>query len=558
MREDRRAQLRYARALLERGRYGEILRRTAAALRAEVERLLGRTEEQAYRRWLAELEQDRARRWRPKAEPEPLVSLLVPAGSAQRRAFTLASLQAQSYRNWELPEPGELPAMLAAARGEFVALVMPGDALLPRAIELALEALEANPDAPLVYTDEGLLDAGGKAMRPRFKPAWSPDLLLSLPYTGQLTLCRRALVDRVGGLRAGLSPAAALYDLTLRLTELHAPVHLPRLTYQRRLPAPAPPSLEWSRVVADALARREIDASVEPGAGGPTSVAVRRTFALRPRVTIVIPFRNRWELLERCVDSIRQRSTYERYEILAVDNNSDEPLTLDYAHRLARSGAARVVRYPERFNFAAINNFAAAETDAEMLLLLNNDTEVLTREWMEAMIEHAARPEVGIVGARLLYPDGRLQHAGVVLGLRGLAGHPFDGWPDAGQDALDASGHGGEVHVIRNVSAVTAACAMIRRSLYREIGGMDAARFAVSFNDVDLCLRLREAGYLVIYTPHAELLHYTSASRALESNLTEDENLRARWGRKLDEDPYYSPNLSLRVAYRPRYLERIL
>jgi GT2 family glycosyltransferase len=191
-------------------------------------------------------------------------------------------------------------------------------------------------------------------------------------------------------------------------------------------------------------------------------------------------------------------------------------------------------------------------------VLLNNDTEVVSRDWIEALLEHAERPEVGIVGARLLYPDGRLQHAGVVLGLRGLAGHPFDGTAAGGVEALDAAGTGGEVLATREVSAVTAACAMIRRSLYLEIGGLDAARFAIAFNDVDLCLRLRAAGLQVIYTPHALLYHHTSASRGRASNLDEDEHLTGRWGALLRSDPFYNANLSLRDAYRPRFCERII
>ncbi len=561
MREERKAQLRYARALLMRGRYGEILKRTAQAVRTEVGRLLGRTDEAAYRVWIAERERDVGPRVQPEpGEPraQPLVSVLVPAGPLARRGFTMASIERQSYRNWELVAVGELPEMLRAARGELVALVLPGDALLPRALERSVGALIDRPSAPLLYTDEGLLDAGGAPLRPRFKPDWSPDTLLSLPYTGQLTLFRRALADGLGGLRAGLSPAAALYDLTLRLTEHGTPLHLPELLYQRRLPGPASASREWIDVVTAAIERRGLDASAEPGLAGPMSVAVRRTIRGQPSVAIVVPFRNRVELLERCIASVRERSSYRNYHILAVDNGSDDPATLAYLRTLAGDPAIRVLHYPERFNFAAINNFAAEQTEAELLLLLNNDTEVLNRDWIEALLEHAQRPEVGIAGARLFYPDGSLQHAGVVVGLAGLAGHPFDGWPDGGAGASTAAGYGGEVLAVRNVSAVTAACAMIRRALYREVGGMDAARFCISFNDVDLCLRLRAAGYLVVYTPHAELIHHTSASRGRSSNLVEDEFLRERWAAQLDADPYYNPNLSLQVAYRPRFCERIL
>jgi len=570
-REDRRAQLRYARALLLRGHFRELYDRSIAVARSEWNRLLGRSEEAQYVKWLGELERQTQPQWRPDGA-RPLVSVLVPPGIEARVQFSLRSLRRQSWTELEglvagssLPTDarmrtvrGDLAAQLAQARGEYVALLQPGDALLPRALEQALHALHRHPDAPMVYTDEGLLDAGGTPLHPRFKPEWSPELALALPYTGQLALFRRAAVEAAGGFTAGLSPMPSLHDLTLRVTERAPPVHLPVLAYQRRLPLPAPASPEWMDVVKAAIERRGIDAEIEPGLAGPTSVAVRRRLPRHPRVAIVIPFRNRPDLLGRCIGSIHVRSTYDNFEVLAVDNGSDDVQTLQLCERLGETGHARVLRYDQPFNFAALNNWAATQTDAEFLILLNNDTEVIARDWIEALLEHALRDEVGIVGARLLYPNGTLQHAGVVLGLRGLAGHPFDGWPDGGVGAVDCDGTGGEVGAAREVSAVTAACAMIRRARYLEFDGMDASRFAVSFNDVDLCLRLRNAGYTVIYTPHSLLYHHTSASRGVASNLDEDEQLVRLWGPQLQSDPYYSPNLSLREAYRPRFMERIL
>jgi GT2 family glycosyltransferase len=569
--EDRRAQLRYARGLLLRGHFRELLDRSVAVARSELNRLLGRSEEAQYVKWLGELDRQDQLLWRPDGA-RPLVSVLVPSGIAGRVQFALRSLKRQTWTDWEalvdapsVPDdprlrvaPGPLGAQLAEARGELVAILFPGDSLLPRALEQAIQALHRSVEAPMVYTDEGLLDAGGTPLHPRFKPDWSPELLLALPYTGQLTLFRREAVLAAGGFTDGLAGMPALHDLTLRVTERAPPVHLPSLTYQRRLPSPASASHEWMDVADAALARRRIDADLEPGLAGPTSVAVRRRLARRPRVAVVIPFRNRPELLERCVGSIHARTTYDNFEVLAVDNRSDDRRTLELCRRYQQSGQARVLRWDQAFNFAAINNWAATQTDAEYLVLLNNDTEVIARDWIEALLEHALRPEVGIVGARLLYPDGRLQHAGVVLGLRGLAGHPFDGWPDGGVGALDADGTGGEVLAAREVSAVTAACAMVRRALFLELQGMDTERFAVNFNDVDLCLRLRAAGYAVMYTPHSLLYHHTSASRGVVSNLDEDTQLTRRWGPQLLADPYYNQNLSLREAYRPRFMERFL
>jgi GT2 family glycosyltransferase len=555
MTDERQAQLRYARALLSRGRYRELLKRLGVAVEVELNRWFGASDTRAYRRWLARQKRDRGRRGQPNREL-PRLSVMVITDTPGRLQTTLASIERQSLRAHQVLS-GDSPAeLLQRATGEVVAVLPAGDTLLPRAFELALEALVAHPEASLVYTDEGLADEQGTPIRPYFKPDYSPEFLLSFPYTGQLTLFRRPLIDRAGGLRGSSSLAAMLHDLTLRLTEIAPAVHLAELLYERRL-GPGGDDATWQAIAAEAAARRGFVATVGPGLAGRSSVSIRRQPTTRPKVAIVIPFRNRRDLLERCIRSIRDRSTYDRYEILAVDNRSDDPSTLAYLDELARAPRTRVLHYPAPFNFAAINNFAACETDAEQLVLLNNDTEVKSRDWIEALLEQAERPEVGIVGARLLYPDGSLQHAGIVLGIGGLAAHPFDGWPHAGRDASQAFGTGAEVDTVREVSAVTAACVMIRRERYQTEGGMDAEQFAVSFNDVDLCLRLRQRGWSVIYSPHCELVHYTSATRKTVSNLDEDDRLQARWGQVLRSDPYYNPHLSLRTAYRPRFAERV-
>jgi GT2 family glycosyltransferase len=568
-RQQRLAQLRYAAALLRTGQYREFLRRLVDTVRFEAGRALRGSEEKAYLRYLRTLERDTAPRWTPS--DGPLVSLLVPAGPPGRVHLTIDSALRQSYPRFEilyatdarLPTDarlrrvdGDLAALWRAAEGDLAALVLPGDWLLPRALEQAAERLWTHPESSLVYTDEGILDAGGSPYRPRFKPDWSPDLLLSLPYTGQLSLFRKELADRAGGLRADLPPQIALHDLTLRTTELAPPVHLAELSYQRRLLPVSVATRQWAEVVKDALDRRGIAATAEPGAAGRSSVTVRHHITRAPPVAIVVPFRDRVDLLRRCVESVRARSSYDRFELVLVDNQSTDAATLEYCATLERHGQARVVRYPHAFNFAAINNFGVQHTDAEQVILLNNDTEVITPDWIEALLEHAQRPEVGMVGARLLYPDGTLQHAGVVVGLGGLAGHPFDGTDADGAAAADACGHGGEVMTVRNVSAVTAACAMIRRPLYLEVGGMDEHAFPVAYNDVDLCLRLRDRGLQIVYTPLCTLIHHTSATRdAARHHVHEDESLRARWGELLKRDPYYNPNLSLREAYRPRFAE---
>ncbi|MBF0496603.1 MAG: glycosyltransferase family 2 protein, partial [Deltaproteobacteria bacterium] len=295
----------------------------------------------------------------------------------------------------------------------------------------------------------------------------------------------------------------------------------------------------------DTLARRTVQGEVEPGLF-PGSFRVKRTIMGRPLVSIIIPFKNKKEYLERCLDSIKAKTDYDHYEILLVNNDSDDPATLDYLDGLKGWDQIRMFDYAGPFNFSAINNWAVARTAGEHVLFLNNDTEVISKEWLRALLEHSQRPEVGAVGAKLLYPDNRIQHGGVVLGLGGIAGHPHKYLP------ADDPGYFGQLSVIRNFSALTAACLMMRRRVFDEMGGFDEQNLSIAFNDVDLCIRIREKGYYLVYTPFALLYHYESVSRGYEDTpekakrfQVEMDHMRRKWGAVLTSDPFYNPNLSL-------------
>jgi GT2 family glycosyltransferase len=293
------------------------------------------------------------------------------------------------------------------------------------------------------------------------------------------------------------------------------------------------------KALEDTLQRRNIKGSVVDGLW-PSSYHVKRDIIGNPLVTIIIPTKDKLKLLKNCVDSIEQKSTYRYHEIIIVDNNSTDSETLDYLQRCPH----KVFRYSDTFNFSKINNFAVKQSSGDYFIFLNNDTEVVTPDWIEALLEQAQIPEIGAVGCKLLYPGGTIQHAGVVLGMSpdqttGIAGHVFNGL------SYEDNGYFGAINVIKNYSAVTAACMMMSRKAYDAVKGFDE-KLAVCYNDVDLCLRLREKGYRIVYTPYAELFHYESESRGCSVDINEAQYMIKRWGALIKNDPYHSTNLTLK------------
>ena len=434
------------------------------------------------------------------------------------------------------------------ARGEFLVLMDHDDELTPDALgEVALHLAE-HPETDVLYSDDDKIDPQGRRFAPQFKPDWSPELLLSSMYLSHLLVVRRRLFIEVGGLRVGYEGAQD-YDFVLRATEVTDRVgHIPKVLYHwRAVPGSTatsgdakPQGFEAGlRAVQEALDRRGIRAvahrpewAVEAGCG----IFSHEFPHDGPRVAVIIPTRNNLAVLKACLASL-EKTTYENYQILVVDNGSDDAETLAFLRQM-RPTVLRIPSPAGRFNFAAINNRAVEQADADLVLFLNDDTEVVAPAWLSQMVGYLGLPGVGAVGARLRFPDGRLQHAGIVHGYyHGRAGPAFK--------LLPATAHGylSYTMLTRNYSAVTAACLLTRRELFVRLGGFDAVRFGVAYNDVDYCYRLGAAGYRVAYCPTAELIHHEGYSRGVADNPAEPAAFRKKYGGW--REAFYNPNLSL-------------
>ncbi len=509
----------------------------------------------------------------------PLVSIVMPTYNSREEWLKEAvdSLLAQPYDNWELivtddhsPDPDTRRALdslenldgritvlmndqnrgisgntnvgIERARGELLTFLDHDDLLPPWSLyEVAKTYREKKFD--VAYSDEDKLSEDGVFEDAFFKPDYSPDYILSCNYFNHLTVFRRAVLDRTGLLRSDYDGAQD-YDLVLRALEIsHTVVHIPDILYHWRkvsgstaagFGAKSYAHEAGRKAVAAALARRGERAEVL-NVGYAGHYRVRRELSRHPLVSIIIPMRDKVGILRVCLESLR-KSSYTNTEIIVVDNGSTDPETLDYLGGLTD---CRVLRYDIPFNFSRLNNLAAREAAGEVLLFLNNDIEVITPDWMEEMLQHALRPEIGAVGAKLLYPDERIQHAGIVLGIGGVAGHAHKYFHRLSE------GYFSMLADIRNFSAVTGACMMVRKDVFEQVGGFDETNLAVAFNDVDLCLKIGVAGYRCVVTPFAELYHHESISRGLAMNYNEIFYMQKRWGDLLRNDPFYSPYLSL-------------
>jgi len=437
---------------------------------------------------------------------------------------------------------------ISMATGEFIALLDHDDELEVNAIYEIVKLIQEHPEADMIYTDEDKINAEGGRCNPFFKPGWSPDLFLAQMYTCHLGVYRKEIIMDIGGFRKGLDGSQD-YDLVLRFTEKTDKIfHIPNVLYHWRI-IPGSTAAKYSakssdtaslKALSDALDRRKIKGSVEKGIHD-SLFRVKREIANKPRVSIIMPTKDKLPILKGCIESIMNKTDYENYEIVIVNNNSVQKSTLEYLNSVTNNDMIKVLNYSRPFNYAALNNYAMSRIDADVAVFLNNDTEVISSEWLSAMLEHAQRSEVGAVGAKLVFVDSSIQHAGVILGIGSIAGHAFKGLrSDINQSYF------GHADAIRNYSAVTAACMMIRKKIFEEVGGFDEVNLPVAFNDIDLCLRLREKGYLIVYTPYAELFHYESASRGYGVGPDpEADYMLKKWKDKLDNDPYYNINLTL-------------
>jgi len=534
----------------------------------------------------------------------PLISVLFPVynSNLQWLRCAILSVQKQLYPHWELcivddasTDPKIWPFLQSCARrdrriklmrrtenghisaasndalhlatGDFVASLDHDDELAPIALYFMALALNKNRDLQLLYSDEDKLEEHNRRSEPYFKSDWNPELFLSQNFVSHLSVYRTDLIRRIGGFRVGFEGSQD-YDLALRCIEQIRPEeieHLPWVLYHWRAgdqstassPIAKPYAQEAAqRAVQEHLERMGIAGTVVPSHG----VYLQTKYTLpdeQPMVSIVIPTRDQASSLRKCVNSIFEKTDYPAYELIVLDNQSHDPEALEFLAELGKRDAVRVERVDEAFNYSRMNNRGVELSGGSFVALLNNDVELLHPDWLNEMVSRAMQPKVAMVGARLWYPNGTIQHGGVILGAGGIAGHAHVGL------RRGDPGYFARAHLAQDISAVTTACALVKREPYLQVGGFDE-NLAVAFNDIDFCLQLRETGYRIVWTPYAELIHHESASRGFDDStpkqvrfLAEVDYMKSKWGDKLQRDPYYNPNLSLdenlfTLAFPPR------
>ena len=536
---------------------------------------------------------------------KPLFSVVMPVYNPPLQYLIAAveSVRVQVYSNWELcicDDASSKPEVLAylkalsaldprimvklrpnnghicvasndalqMASGEWVALLDHDDLLAEDALYWVAKFLQSSADAGVIYSDEDKIGLDGKRCQPYFKPDWSPELILSRNYICHLGVYRRSLLQAIGGFRLGLEGSQD-HDLVLRCAlrlKPHQIVHIPRVLYHWRvLPGSAALAVGEKNYAYDAGVRAVSDYLQASGLGGNVEYLPDGYYRVVPSlpdelpwVSLVIPTRNAHELVRNCLQSILEKTTYTNYDILLVDNGSDDSASLAYFAEVSSHPRVQVIRDERDFNFSALNNAAVRRARGDIIGLLNNDIEVITPDWLQEMVGLAIRPGVGAVGARLWYPNDTLQHAGVIVGLGGVAGHAHLG------RCRGDPGYCGRAIMTQNFQAVTAACLLVRKSTYLQVGGLNEESLKVAFNDVDFCMKLFESGWRNVWTPFAEMYHHESATRGLDTTPankarfdSEVQYMLKRWGNVLQNDPTYNPNLSLddaqfSLAFPPR------
>lgn len=528
----------------------------------------------------------------------PLITVVLPVYNTKEKYLRQAieSVQDQIYENWELcivddasSAPHIKPLLeeysatdsriktvfsksnehiagasnraLNIASGEYVAFLDHDDTLAKHALHAVVERINDSPSSQIIYSDEDKIDENNVRYSPHFKSAWNQDLFYSYNYICHFTVIRRELISKVGGFRSGVDGSQD-YDLLLRVLEqskFKNISHIPHVLYHWR-------AIEGSTATGSDQKNYTTAAGIKAlddhfSSLGQENVNVGMSVKenlyriqypipdVPPLVSLLIPTRNGLKYLKPCVDSIIEKTLYKNYEIIILDNQTDDPETLQYLRRIELLENVRVELYDEAFNYSAINNFGVQCANGEIIGLINNDIEVIDSDWLSEMVSQVSRDEIGCVGAKLLYEDRRLQHAGVILGMGGVAGHSFIGLSEYDP------GYYYRAQLVQNYSAVTAACLLLKKSIFNEVGGLDEENFKVAFNDVDLCLKVREAGYRNLWTPHATLFHFESKSRGYEDTLekqkrfaSETAAMKLKWSKSLSSDPYYSPNLCMNGA----------
>ncbi len=520
----------------------------------------------------------------------PKISIIVPLYNTKEHFFCemIDSVRAQTYSNWELcladgsTEPNDLGHIAASynderivykkleqnegisgnsnraiemSTGEYVALLDHDDTLMPQALYENVMLINQNSDYEFIYSDEDkITEDGNRRFDPFFKPDFAPNMFLAFNYITHFVVMKKSLLNEIGYFNADFNGAQD-YDLFLRATEKAKKIgHIADILYHWRISETSTAfssdtksyTVEAGKKALEAafLRRGQTDAHVAYNTLDNYYITSYDIPTPHPLISIIIPNKDEPATLKKCIDSILSKSTYDNYEILVVENNSTSKDIFVYYDKLKQHSKIRIVTWDGIFNYAAINNFAVREAKGELLLFLNNDVSVITPDWLEQMAMHAIRGEIGAVGAKLYYPDDTIQHAGVVLKIGAVAGHShkhLDRW-DVGSF--------GRMTFAQDVAGVTAACLMVRKSVFEEVGGFDE-QFVVAFNDVDLCLKIREAGYINLFTPFAELYHYESKTRGYEETPEkikrfegEQKKWLAKWDEKYPYDPLYSKNLT--------------
>lgn len=526
-----------------------------------------------------------------KFDINPKISIIIPMYNTPEKFFEelVDELIEQTYPNWELcladgsPEKneklekiykkdkrikykfigknkgisGNTNAALELATGDFIAL-LDHDDLLPRfSLYEIVKCINKNPDVDFIYTDEDKFEElGGKRYDPYFKSDFAPDTLRANNFICHFSIFKKELMNELGGFRSEFDGAQD-YDIILRMSEKAKKIiHIPKILYHWRVHAlSTAKSGGTAKPYAYEAGIKAVQAHIDriglkgEVVSGNTLGTYKVNYEIKgnPKVSIIIPNKDYASTLKVCLKSIKKLTTYENYEIIVVENNSEEQKTFDYYDEINGKDKIKVVKYPEKgFNYSKIINYGVANSDGEYIIQLNNDTELITPNWIEEMLGFAQREDVGAVGAELFYPDKSIQHAGIIIGIGGVAGHVFRNIPHGmhGYFSKDA--------MIQNMSAVTAACIMAPRKMYEAVGNMDE-KFEVAFNDVDFCLKIREQGKLIVYNPYVQFIHYESKSRGFEDTLEkqkrfkgEVERFQNKWKKILkDGDPYYNINLRL-------------
>ena len=522
---------------------------------------------------------------------KPLISFIVPVYNPIPKYFIncLESVLSQTYSHWQLcladdhssnPEIRQIldnyqkkdsrifvayqtkhrhisatsNLALQLARGEYIALLDHDDEIPKFALAEIVKFLNRFPKADLIYSDEDKLEPNGQHSDPALKPDFSPDYLYSTNYLCHLAVIRKNLIDQVGGFRLGLEGSQD-YDLFLRIHRITPNIyHLPQVLYHwRKLPG-STASLYSDKSYAQIASlktlrdffghRATLTVGLQPG-----TFRVKYPIINLPKISIIIPSKDKLSLLQPCLNSIFDKTTYSNYEVLLINNHSQKSQTIKYLRSLKSNPKVKIFSYNHPFNYSSVNNFAVQKCSGDYLLFLNNDTRLISPDWLESLLEHAQRPDIRAVGCKLLYPNLNIQHAGIILGLGGIANSASLGLSDLASQPFPLLN---SKDVIRNFLAVTGACLMIHKNKFLSVGGFNP-QFKIAYNDVDLCLRLIEKGYRNLYTPYAQLYHLESASISRRRDFMlfkkEQELFRKKWSKYTNYDPFFTPHLDKSNPY---------